>query len=180
MKNLVYSCVAGILFALCGCSVVQNNDSEYQEYISLLKASKNPEELKNSSLMHWESSSEYKIIYADKNIVSFRCESYSYTGGAHGMPDTKVGTIKNGKLLQLADLPDLNKIKILWQQALKSHSQFSEIKKYTGFIGTKPQLTENFYLDGKGIHFIYQPYEIAPFAAGTIEIFVPLSFDSRI
>ena len=180
MKNSVYSCIAGTLLIFCGCSVVQNNDSEYQEYISLLKASKNPEELKNSSLMHWESSSEYKIIYADKNIVSFRCESYSYTGGAHGMPDTKVGTIKNGKLLQLADLPDLNKIKILWQQALKSHSQFSEIKKYTGFIGTKPQLTENFYLDGKGIHFIYQPYEIAPFAAGTIEIFVPLSFGSRI
>ena len=100
MKNSVYSCIAGTLLIFCGCSVVQNNDSEYQEYISLLKASKNPEELKNSSLMHWESSSEYKIIYADKNIVSFRCESYSYTGGAHGMPDTKVGTIKNGKLLQ--------------------------------------------------------------------------------
>ena len=174
MKNSVYSCIAGTLLIFCGCSVVQNNDSEYQEYISLLKASKNPEELKNSSLMHWESSSEYKIIYADKNIVSFRCESYSYTGGAHGMPDTKVGTIKNGKLLQLADLPDLSKIKTLWQQALESHSQFSEIKKYSDFIGSEPQLTENFYLDDKGIHFIYTPYEIAPFAAGTIEIFIPL------
>ena len=174
MKNLVYSCVAGILFALCGCSVVQNSNSDYQEYISILKECKNTEELKNNSAMHWKSSSEYQIIYANKQMVSFRCEFYSYTGGAHGMPDTKVGTIKNGNLLQLADLPDLSKIKTLWQQALKSHCKYSAIKKYSDFIGAEPQLTENFYLDDKGIHFIYQPYEIAPFAAGTIEIFVPL------
>ena len=170
MKNLVYSCIAGTLFTLCGCSVVQNSDSDYQEYISILKECKNPE-----AIMHWKSSSEYQISYANKQMVSFRCESYSYTGGAHGMPDTKVGTIKNGKLLQLADLPDLSKIQTLWQQALQAHCQFAEIKKYSDFIGSEPQLTENFYLDDKGIHFIYQPYEIAPFAAGTIEIFIAVN-----
>ena len=34
-------------------------------------------------------------------------------------------------------------------------------------------MTENFYIDENGIHFIYDPYEIASFAAGTIDIFVP-------
>ena len=29
----------------------------------------------------------------------------------------------------------------------------------------KPRLTENFYLDNKGIKFICQPYEIASFTA---------------
>ena len=175
MKNLVYSCVAGTLFTFLGCTVVQSSNSDYQEYISILKGYKNTEKLKNNSAMHWESSSDYQIIFANKQMVSFRCESYSYTGGAHGMPDTKVGTIKNGKLLQLADLPDLDKIKKLWQQALKSHRQYSEIKKYSGFIGAEPQLTENFYLDDKGIHFIYMPYEIAPFASGTIEILIAVN-----
>ena len=34
----------------------------------------------------------------------------------------------------------------------------------------------NFYLDDKGIHFIYDPYEIDCYAAGTIDIFVPYTF----
>lgn len=34
-------------------------------------------------------------------------------------------------------------------------------------------MTENFYLDDCGIHFIYNPYEIDCYAAGTIDIFVP-------
>ena len=37
----------------------------------------------------------------------------------------------------------------------------------------KPFMTENFYLDDKGIHFIYNPIEIDCYAAGTINIFVP-------
>ena len=175
MKKSINCCIAGILAVLCGCSAVSaEGQAGYQEYISMLKSCENPAELMNVETLHWQSNSDYKIVYADNNIVSFRCETYSYSGGAHGMPDTKVGTIKNGKLLKLADLPDLSKIQTLWQQALQAHCQFAEIKKYSDFIGSEPQLTENFYLDDKGIHFIYQPYEIAPFAAGTIEIFIPL------
>ena len=34
-----------------------------------------------------------------------------------------------------------------------------------------------YQLDNKSIHFIYQPYEIAPFATGTIDIFVPGKFE---
>ena len=36
-----------------------------------------------------------------------------------------------------------------------------------------PKMTENFYLDDKGIHFIYSPYETDTCAAGIIDIFVP-------
>ena len=91
------------------------------------------------------------------------------------MPDTKVGTVRNGKILKLADLPE--NIKTLWQQALKSHPEFKTIKEYSDFSGEVPEITENFYLDDKGVHFIYQPYEIAPFATGTIDIFVPCKFE---
>ena len=174
LKKSINCCIAGILAVLCGCSAVsKEGQAGYQEYISMLKSCENPAELMNAETLHWQSNSDYKIVYADNNIVSFRCETYSYSGGAHGMTDTKVGTIKNGRVLQLTDLPDLDNIKKLWQQALKSHPQFNIIKKYTDFLGEPPQITENFYLDAKGIHFIYTPYEIAPFAAGTIEIFVP-------
>jgi hypothetical protein len=47
--------------------------------------------------------------------------------------------------------------------------------EYSG--SDEPQITENFYLDDKGVHFIYQPYEIAPFATGTVDIFVPGKYE---
>ena len=34
-------------------------------------------------------------------------------------------------------------------------------------------MTENFYIDEKGIHFVYEPYEIHCYAAGIIDILVP-------
>jgi hypothetical protein len=41
----------------------------------------------------------------------------------------------------------------------------------------KPFVTENFYLDGKGnVIFVYDPYEIDCFAAGTITISIPWKY----
>ena len=54
---------------------------------------------------------------------------------------------------------------------------FKTIKEYLEFIGEKPEITENFYLDKDGIHFIYQPYEIAPFATGAVDVLVPGKFE---
>ena len=36
-------------------------------------------------------------------------------------------------------------------------------------------VTENFFVDDDGIHWIYNPYEIAPYAVGNIEVVLPYS-----
>ena len=173
--KIISGSLAAALFVLCGCANIAENNSTEQEYIDLIKNWKNPKELAEMPSMNWESKCNYKIVYASEKLVSYKIFSWSYSGGAHGMPDTQVGTVRNGKALKLADLP--KNIEILWQQALKSHPEFKTIKKYSDFIGESPKITENFYLDDKGIHFIYQPYEIAPFATGTIDIFVLGKFE---
>ena len=33
--------------------------------------------------------------------------------------------------------------------------------------------TENFYYDGAGLHFVYNVYELASYADGTIEVCIP-------
>ena len=159
---------------LCGTDMAGNKSVD-QEYIDLIKNWKNPKELAVMSAVKWESESRHEIVYASEKLVSYKIFSWSYTGGAHGMSDTKVGTVRNGKVLKLADLPE--NIEKLWQKALNSHSEIKTIKEYAKFLKTEPQITENFYLDDKGIHFIYQPYEIAPFVNGTIDIFVPGKFE---
>ena len=175
MKNFICLCIAGSLFWLCGCANTEDSAekelSMAQEYIELIKNWKNPEELAKMESLNWKSESECKIVYSCKDFASFKIFSWSYSGGAHGMPDTHVGTVRNGRILTLADLPE--NINLLWKKALKSHPCFKTIKKYCDFAEKKPQMTDNFYLDDKGVHFIYQPYEIAPFSTGTIDIFVP-------
>ena len=182
--------MAGAVIVFCGCSrddapeksaathqpAERQENSMYQDYVNFIRGwDENPEELGKMASAQWESSCKCKIVYASETIVSFRIESWSYTGGAHGMPDTKVGTVRNGKILKLADLPE--NIETLWKQALKSHPEFKNIKEYSDFLGELPKITENFYLDDKGVHFIYNPYEINCFAAGTIDIFVPGKFE---
>ena len=171
MKNLIAISIAGTLISLCGCFSNQKPASPVDEYIEMLKSFENSE-ITTSPSMCWEIKHDFRVIYTSAKFASFRCESYEYSGGAHGMPNTIVGSIRNGRIVKLADLPDQNRIKNLFQQALKAHPEFQTIRKYAKFSGKDPQITENFYLDDKGIHFIYQPYEIAPFSSGTIDIFI--------
>ena len=173
MKKIISGSLAAALVALCGCTNITEHNSMDQEYIDLIKNWKNPGELGQLAEMHWESKCDCQIVYASEKLVSYKIFSWYYTGGAHGMSDTQVGTVRNGRVLNLADLPE--NIETLWRKALKSHPEFEVIMEYSG--SDEPQITENFYLDDKGIHFIYQPYEIAPFAAGTIDVFVPGKFE---
>ena len=138
---------------------------------------KNPEELKSIPTLLWEKQCEYKVVYSDKNIVSYKIGKYGYNGGAHGWHNTEVGTLKNGRNMKLADLP--SEVPALWRQAVAAHFGAESFEKYikSPNLYAVPEITENFYLDDKGIHFIYNPYEIACYAAGTIDIFVPLKLD---
>ena len=175
MKKITLCCFAGVFVTICSCTNIKENSSMDQEYIDLIKNWKNPQELATMPEMNWESKNDYKIVYASEKMVSFKIVSWSYTGGAHGMTDTKVGTVKNGKVMKITDLPP--NIKTLWQQSLDSHPEIKTINEYASFFNEDPQMTENFYLDDKGVHFIYQPYEIAPFATGTVDVFVPGKFE---
>ena len=175
MKKIINGCFVGLLIICCGCTNIAENNSMDQEYIDLIKNWENPKELAAMPTMHWESKCDYKIVYASEKLVSFKIVSWSYSGGAYGMTDTKVGTVRKGKVLKLSDLPE--NIETLWQQALNSHPEIKTIKEYAGFLNEAPQITDNFYLDDKGVHFIYQPYEIAPFATGTVDVFVPGKYE---
>jgi hypothetical protein len=178
MKSVISGCLAGSMLFFCGCSFFAEKDPVTEEFLSFLKESDDTAELVRMPMLHWQSKCDYKVVYSDAEKVSYRIEKWSYTGGAHGMTNTKVGTFRNGKQMTLADLP--GDVPVLWQKAIVKHFKAESFEKHvkerTVF---KPYLTENFYLDDKGIHFIYDPYEIDCFAAGTIDIFVPYKFKMK-
>lgn len=117
-----------------------------------------------------EFKSEYKVVYADKQYLSFYCTDYSYTGGAHGSTKVTVGTIdrKTGKVLTLSQVPAFAD-----EKALKQKLHDAVVAK----IGKESLLGEvkvhnNFYLAKDGWHFVFNEYEVACYALGAIEVVI--------
>lgn len=117
-----------------------------------------------------EYKSEYKVIYADRDYLSFRCEDYAYTGGAHGSTIIKVGTIdrKTGKILTLDDVRQFADRCAL--QKMLYDAVVSRIGKDALQGEVKPH--DNFYLAKDGWHFVYNQYEVACYAEGAVEVTV--------
>ena len=147
--------------------LISDDEDFLQNWISLIA----DPEIASAATMNWSRKYSYNVVYAKNGFVSFYCREDYYTGGAHDNHNIKVGTLYCGKRLQLSDLPELDRIKKLFQQALKSRKDFEDIKNYN--CGKEVKMTENFYIDEKGIHFVYEPYEIHCYAAGIIDILVP-------
>lgn len=175
MKYLVKAAVLCAPFFFCACAgTTQSRFSGASDYIDAIKNLNLNKEMADSPLFCWNSWTRNEVLYVSDHLVSFRIEAYAYTGGAHGMPCTRVGTLKDGVLLKLSDIPEQDKLKKAWSEAIARHYECKDFNEYMESAALfKPEMTENFYLDADGIHFIYDPYEIDCYAAGTIDIFVP-------
>lgn len=175
MRMLLSAAALCALFCFCACSTVPERESSMSgEFLNAIRNLQGKKELAGMPLFHWTSSTDCKILFISDHRVSFQIEKSVYTGGAHGMTCTRVGTFQDGVLLKLADLPEQEKLELLWKQAVARHFKARSFEEYSRKCTVfKPYMTENFYLDDCGIHFIYNPYEIDCYAAGTIDIFVP-------
>ena len=138
---------------------------------------------------------EPDISFANNQVVSIVSLGYSYTGGAHGNYgyDAHTYNLKTGADLSVVDLVRPDQLQAFYRRvstkllAQNRDLLFPEtVKDIEGFLKqTKSTSTEaqvaqfghltNWYLTNEGIIFFYNPYEIAPYAAGVQEIFMPFS-----
>lgn len=126
-----------------------------------------------SSAMTWERNASYKVVFADKRYLSFRAEEFSYNGGAHGGTKITVGTFdrQTGRRLCVADVVPENRRAEVLESVCKG-----VIEKIDGADKLQGQVTlvENFCIVKDGIHFVFNEYEVACYAAGAIEVVVGL------
>ena len=54
-----------------------------------------------------------------------------------------------------------------------NHLPTSQSLKDAGFFTDPVKPTDNFYITGEGIGFFYNQYDIAPYASGSIDVFIP-------
>ena len=119
----------------------------------------------------------YEYHYNIKRTVYTADVDY-YEGGAHGMNQRIVMNFDNatGRLLTLDDVFVPGYQQQLSERLLQALMEKAEAKdvadlKDMGYLyATDMFASENFALGDDAITFVYNPYEIAPYAAGLIEL----------
>jgi len=123
----------------------------------------------------------YISIEDHKDYSELQLSEWNYTGGAHGNAYTGFHLIRltDGVDLKLTDfINDIPRFTMIAEQYFRSEyaippmADLAEIGYW--FTDGKFACNDNFYFGDGGMHFYYNTYEIAPYAAGTIEFTIPI------
>ena len=120
---------------------------------------------------------EYKIVYVDARYLSFYVEAYVCAGfKAHGGTSITVGTIdrKTGQVLKAADLIPERRMAEVRAALVDGIAKKLGGKKN---LLSEPKIIDNCYLAADGIHFVYNEYEVAPYAEGPVDAVVQVPTD---
>ncbi|TXE86358.1 DUF3298 and DUF4163 domain-containing protein [Campylobacter volucris] len=111
------------------------------------------------------------IFYYDGKIISLGKDIYEYKGGAHGITtiQRKTYDIDSMKLIQLK-----NELKIENDEFINliKSKLLNEHDKNEFFNMDEFKMSEIFEVRQNGLIFVWEPYEIAPYSSGTIELFI--------
>ena len=120
---------------------------------------------------------EYKIVYVDARYLSFYVEAYVCAGfNVHGGTSITVGTIdrKTGQVLKAADLIPERRMAEVRAALVDGIAKKLGGKKN---LLSEPKIIDNCYLAADGIHFVYNEYEVAPYAEGPVDAVVQVPTD---
>ena len=125
-----------------------------------------------------------EVLLDRPTLVTVSIDSYVFTGGAHGITKTQqlVFDAVTGKQLALADFFVSGFESALDKLIERRFRQMKGLTPTEALNGQKGGLfentihhNENFAVTGSGIRFVYNQYEIAPYAVG--QVIIDLSFD---
>lgn len=132
--------------------------------------------LSSFSFNHEEAHSTY-IRYNDRDLVVIEHTYYENTGGAHGNYGSHFYCydLRLQKQLSLSDLvtADSTALQTIVEAQFRKQYRIRQASLESILFDTHLALTHNFYLTEKGIGFMYQPYEVAAYVMGQINVFVP-------
>lgn len=164
-------------------SVTENGAiSSLQDAAKALVASyENNQKKLAAAHIHYSLNSQASVIRQDSTLITLELSGYEFKGGAHGLTLTRFinWDTRQHKNLQLNDVfvegyePKLNAIaeKVFRKEELLSDS--ASLSQDYFFKGGKFSLNNNFSFTPLGIRFLYNVYEIKPYAAGQTSIEIP-------
>ncbi len=136
--------------------------------------------------LNYESQTATYVLYQQGNLLSLGFFNYDYSGGAHGGYATTGASydLRTGRRLRYADIfqpTAAAQLPTLLNQAVRQLFHIQPGKPLDDLAGNGPlsvpvmPVTHNVFLTSGGVVFIYLPYEIASYAQGEIQVFLPLA-----
>jgi hypothetical protein len=119
--------------------------------------------------------------FKERSMVIER-ELYLFTGGAHGIPGKKYYTLDlaEHKVLAIDDFfrePEGENLRNIVMEELRLYSGLNGEAIEDGmplsqgiFYTDDPSISGNFFISNEGLGLCWEPYEIAPYVFGSIEI----------
>ncbi len=151
------------------------------EYFSTYKK-QNTDWFDNGASFNWQKMVSMSVVFNSNYLLCVEYLKYAYSGGAHGMTNIAYDIINlnEGKIFLYdnifkEDSKDSLTV-ILTQKLRKDYSIPDDVSlKDAGFFVDNIEPNHNVYINGNGIGFLYNSYEIAPYSKGQTNIF--LEFD---
>lgn len=139
----------------------------------------NKEWYSSGASFNWEKMISMSVIYNSNYMLCLEYVVYGYTGGSHGMTNVSYDIIylDDGKLLTFSDVFEENiegdLSALLTKQLRKDYQIPNDVPlKDAGFFVDKVDPNHNIYVNGNGVGFLYNSYEIAPYSQGATHIFL--------
>jgi hypothetical protein len=132
--------------------------------------------------LNWYYNEAFAYNAGNAKLAVISREWEYYTGGAHGMrnKDYYVFSLGDKRRLALNDIirdearPDLDNLVEAALRKLMEIPDWIPLSEQ-GFFDNSPQKLDDFFLTPRGMGFQWDPYEIAPYSMGIIEIVIPYS-----
>lgn len=133
------------------------------------------------SAMIFTLDSHARIIRQDSSLTSLEISGYTFQGGAHGSSITTFvnWNTKNQNNITLGDIFIANYKDKLTETAdtiFRKEEKLSDTSSLANdyfFKSNKFALNNNFSITPLGIRFLYNQYEIKPYAAGQTDLLIP-------
>lgn len=152
-----------------------SSDSDAEEFYIPAEEWANPDTLQYSNNMG------YTVTYIGDEWICLLLDGYVYTGGAHGSPYRLplIYSLESGETVQMEDLFEITEDEFAalyvqafeeviaeepdgyWEDAMDTVNEYANLQN------------EYFYLTETGATFYFDPYALAPYARGYVEIEIP-------
>lgn len=130
----------------------------------------------------WEAKIKGTISYEDVNFITIVLDAYLFTGGAHGYTSKRFLNFdkKKGIELENAELfKDAEDFRTFAEEMFRKKENIPKDKSinHTGFMFEQDSfyLPENIGFTKDGLKLLYNPYEVASYSDGAIEMVLPHS-----
>lgn len=127
----------------------------------------------------WEAKIDGNVTFEDDYLLTIELDSYLFTGGAHGYISKRFLNFSKKQGIELENwqlFKDEEDFRVFAESVFREKQQIPLDKpiNHTGFMFEKDSfyLPENIGFTENGLKLLYNTYEVASYADGTIEILI--------